>query len=59
MALPISGNQLKNLTTRLREGRETPDDLHALGDVLLHYQRVLAGAHADLESLCADGQPLT
>lgn len=54
MALPLSGNQLKNLTTRLREGTETPDDLHALADVLLHYQRVLAVAHADLEALCAD-----
>lgn len=53
MALPLSGNQLKNLTTRLREGRETPDDLHALADVLLHYQRVLSDAHADLERLCA------
>lgn len=53
MALPLSGNQLKNLTTRLREGRETPEDLHALADVLLYYQRVLATAHADLERLCA------
>jgi ppGpp synthetase/RelA/SpoT-type nucleotidyltranferase len=49
MALPLSGNQLKNLTTRLREGKETPDDLHALADVLLYYQRVLA----DIERLCA------
>lgn len=54
VALPISGNQLKNLTTRLREGTETPEDLHALADVLLYYQRVLATAHADLEALCAD-----
>jgi len=56
MALPLSGNQLKNLTTRLREGRETPEDLRTLADVLLHYQRVLASAHADLERLCT-GMP--
>ncbi|HEY3610464.1 MAG TPA: hypothetical protein VGL06_23385 [Pseudonocardiaceae bacterium] len=53
MALPLSGNQLKNLTTRLRDGKETPEDLHALADVLLYYQRVLAAAHTDVERLCA------
>jgi len=53
MALPLSGNQLKNLTIRLRDGKETPDDLHALEDVLLYYQRVLADAHVDIERLCA------
>ena len=53
MAPPLSGNQLKNLTTRLREGKETPDDLHTLADVLLCYQRVLADAHTDIERLCA------
>jgi len=41
MALPLSGKQLKNLTTRLREGKETPEDLHTFADVLLYYQRVL------------------
>jgi ppGpp synthetase/RelA/SpoT-type nucleotidyltranferase len=53
MALPLSGKQLKNLTTRLREGKETPEDLHTLADVLLYYQRVLADAHTDVELLCA------
>ncbi len=53
MALPLSGKQLKNLTTRLREGQETPDDLHALADVLIHYRRVLAAAHTEIERLCA------
>jgi ppGpp synthetase/RelA/SpoT-type nucleotidyltranferase len=54
MALPISGNQLKNLTTRLREGKETPDDLHLFANVLLYYQRVLADAHTGIERLCAE-----
>jgi ppGpp synthetase/RelA/SpoT-type nucleotidyltranferase len=53
VALPLSGKQLKNLTTRLREGKETPQDLHTLADVLLYYQRVLADAHTDIERLCA------
>jgi len=34
-------------------GKETPGDLHALADVLLYYQRVLADAHTDIERLCA------
>jgi hypothetical protein len=62
MALPLSGNQLKNLTTRLREGKETPADLHALADVLLYYQRVLSDAHTDIERLCAampHAEPMT
>jgi ppGpp synthetase/RelA/SpoT-type nucleotidyltranferase len=52
MAMPLSGNQLKNLTTRLREGKETPDDLHALADVRLYYKEVLDRAHRDVEDLC-------
>jgi ppGpp synthetase/RelA/SpoT-type nucleotidyltranferase len=32
---------------------ETPDDRHALADVLLYYQRVLATAHTEIEHLCA------
>lgn len=52
MALPLSGNQLKKLTTRLREGMETPEDLDALDEVLLYYQRVLDVAHADVQGLC-------
>jgi ppGpp synthetase/RelA/SpoT-type nucleotidyltranferase len=62
MPLPLSGNQLKNLTTRLREGRETPDDLHALADVRLYYKEVLDRAHHDVEELCGGlphAQPLT
>jgi ppGpp synthetase/RelA/SpoT-type nucleotidyltranferase len=54
VALPLTGNQLKNLTTRLRNGQETPDDIHVLADVLLYYSRVLAEAHADVDRLCAD-----
>jgi ppGpp synthetase/RelA/SpoT-type nucleotidyltranferase len=53
VALPLTGNQLKNLTTRLRNGQETPEDIHVLADVLLYYSRVLAEAHADIERLCA------
>jgi hypothetical protein len=61
MALPLSGNH-ENLTTCLRDGNETPDDLHALADVLLYYQRVLAAAHTDIERLCAampHAEPMT
>lgn len=57
MALPLSGNQLKKLTTRLREGMETPEDLHALDEVLLYYHLTLGAAHTEIEDLCA-GMPL-
>lgn len=53
MPAPISGSQLKKLTRRLRDGTETPDDLHALADVLLYYHQVLARAHAEVTRLCA------
>lgn len=54
MALPISGTRLRNLTTRLREGTETSHDLRVLADVLVHYRRILAEAHEQVERLCAD-----
>lgn len=54
MAPPISRSQLKKLTRRLRAGTETPQDLHALADVLLHYRQVLERAHADVTRLCAE-----
>jgi ppGpp synthetase/RelA/SpoT-type nucleotidyltranferase len=53
VVLPISKSRLKNLTERLRQGRETPEDLHDLADVLIYYRRVLDGAHVDIERLCA------
>jgi ppGpp synthetase/RelA/SpoT-type nucleotidyltranferase len=53
---PISRNQLKKLTQRLRDGTETPEDLHALADVRLYYRQVLERAHAVVASLCADTQ---
>jgi ppGpp synthetase/RelA/SpoT-type nucleotidyltranferase len=56
MALPISRNQLKQLTRRLHDGKETPDDLHTLADVLVYYHEVLARAQDDVERLCA-GMP--
>lgn len=45
---------MKKLTHRLRNGTETPEDLHCLADLLIYYRRVLASAHADIEALCAD-----
>jgi ppGpp synthetase/RelA/SpoT-type nucleotidyltranferase len=54
MPAPISGNQLKKLTQRLRDGTETPDDLHALADVLLYYRQVLERAHNEVTRLCAE-----
>jgi ppGpp synthetase/RelA/SpoT-type nucleotidyltranferase len=53
VTIPISWNQLKKLTQRLRCGTETPEDLHDLADVLIYYRRVLASAHADILQLCA------
>jgi ppGpp synthetase/RelA/SpoT-type nucleotidyltranferase len=54
MALPISGNRLEKLTTRLRDGTETPGDLRVLASVFVYYRHVLAEAHDVLERLCAD-----
>jgi ppGpp synthetase/RelA/SpoT-type nucleotidyltranferase len=54
MALPIDGNQLRHLTTRLRESTETADDLRALANMFVYYRRVLADAHEQVERLCAD-----
>jgi ppGpp synthetase/RelA/SpoT-type nucleotidyltranferase len=56
MATPISRTQLKNLTRRLRDGTETPDDLHALADVLIYYRQVLERAHAEVVRVCAETQ---
>src|SRR5262245_46214664 len=56
MALPISRNQLKKLTRRLCDGTETPEDLHALGDVRLYYRQVLERAHAEVARVCAETQ---
>lgn len=53
MPLPISGNQLKKLTRRLRDGTAEPADWDVLADVLLFYNDVLDRAHADVERLCA------
>jgi ppGpp synthetase/RelA/SpoT-type nucleotidyltranferase len=53
---PISRNQLKKLTQRLRDGTETPEDLHALADVRLYYRQVLERAHADVARVCAETQ---
>jgi len=56
MAPPISRNQLKKLTQRLRTGTETPEDLHRLADVLIHYRQVLERAHNEVARLCAETQ---
>jgi ppGpp synthetase/RelA/SpoT-type nucleotidyltranferase len=56
MATPISRNQLRKLTKRLRNGTETPDDLHALADVLIYYRQVLERAHAEVARVCAETQ---
>jgi ppGpp synthetase/RelA/SpoT-type nucleotidyltranferase len=56
MATPISRTQLKKLTRRLRDGTETPDDLHALADVLIYYRQVLERAHTEVARLCAETQ---
>lgn len=54
MTRPISGRQLKKLTRRLRDGTETPEDVHALADVLIYYRQVLERAHTDFAQLCAE-----
>jgi ppGpp synthetase/RelA/SpoT-type nucleotidyltranferase len=54
MTTPISGSQLKKLTRRLRDGTETPEDLHALADLLIHYRQVLERAHTEVARLCAE-----
>jgi len=54
VAIPISRNKLKRLTCRLRHGTETPEDKRDLDEVLMYYDRVLHGAHADIERLCAE-----
>ncbi|HEX6357007.1 RelA/SpoT domain-containing protein [Actinophytocola sp.] len=54
MTRPISGSQLKKLTRRLRDGTETPEDLHALADILIYYRQVLERAHTDVARLCAE-----
>jgi ppGpp synthetase/RelA/SpoT-type nucleotidyltranferase len=54
MTTPISGSQLKKLTRRLRDGAETPEDLHTLADVLIYYRQVLERAHTDVARLCAE-----
>jgi len=54
MTTPISGNQLKKLTRRLRDGTETPEDLHALADLRLHYRQVLERTHVEVARLCAE-----
>jgi ppGpp synthetase/RelA/SpoT-type nucleotidyltranferase len=56
MAPPISRNQLKKLTQRLRDGTETPEDLHHLADVLIYYRQVLERAHTEVARLCAETQ---
>lgn len=53
VTIPMSRNQLKKLTQRLRCGTETPEDLHDLADVLMYYRRVLDSAHSDIVRLCA------
>jgi hypothetical protein len=45
MPAPISGSQLKT---------ETPEDLHALADILIYYRQVLERAHTDVAELCAE-----
>lgn len=54
MTTPISGSQLKKLTRRLREGTETPEDLHALADLRMHYRQVLERAHVEVARLCSE-----
>ncbi|HEX3780489.1 MAG TPA: RelA/SpoT domain-containing protein [Pseudonocardiaceae bacterium] len=56
MNQPISANQLKNLTGRLRAGTETPADLHALADLRMFYKEVLDRAHEEVVGLCT-GHP--
>lgn len=56
MPPPISGNQLKKLTRRLRDGVETPDDLLLLADLLIYYRQVLERAHLEVARLCAETQ---
>lgn len=53
MAMPLSGNQLKRLTRRLRDNALTSGDLRDLLDVLIYYRQVLIRARADLAHLCA------
>lgn len=54
MTTLISGSGLKKLTRRLREGTETPDDLHALADVRLYYRQVLEHTHVEVARLCSE-----
>jgi ppGpp synthetase/RelA/SpoT-type nucleotidyltranferase len=54
MTTPISGSQVKKLTKRLRDGAETPEDLHALADILIYYRQVLERAHTEVARLCAE-----
>jgi ppGpp synthetase/RelA/SpoT-type nucleotidyltranferase len=54
MTSPISGSQLKKLTHRLRDGTETPEDLHALADLRLYYRQVLERAHVEVARLCSE-----
>ena len=54
MTTPISGSQLKKLTKRLRDGTETPEDLHALADTLIYYRQVLERSHTEVARLCAE-----
>jgi len=54
MTTPISGSQLKKLTRRLRDGTETPEDLHALADIRIYYRQVLERAHNEVARLCAE-----
>ncbi|KAA2264030.1 RelA/SpoT domain-containing protein [Solihabitans fulvus] len=54
MTLPLSGNQLKKLTRRLRDRTAQPADRSALDEVLLYYADVPARAYHDVEALCAD-----
>lgn len=62
MTTPISGSQLKRLTKRLRDGIETPEDLHALADILIYYRQVLERAHTEVARLCTEiphAEPMT
>jgi ppGpp synthetase/RelA/SpoT-type nucleotidyltranferase len=59
MDTPISGSQLKKLTRRLRDGTETPEDLHALADLRMHYRQVLERAHVEVARLCSESSMTT
>jgi ppGpp synthetase/RelA/SpoT-type nucleotidyltranferase len=54
MPAPISGNQLKKLTQRLRDGTESPEDLRTLADVRIYYRQVLERAYDEVARLCAE-----